>query len=78
MEPTRFKTDGLGFETARHLTLHLGNDECNDCPMDWDGQWTLHSFNNRHVNFTHPDTLMDEHGNIPIGLRRKLKAGTAF
>lgn len=44
-----------------------------ECPMDWDYQWTLHSFNSDsiHENREYED-------NLPIGIRRKLQCGTAF
>jgi len=42
--------------------------------MEGDGQWTLYSFSSRHLSHRSPDHFLPP----SIGLRRKLKAGTAF
>lgn len=59
------------------VTIRLEYDTDTENPMEHDGQWTLYSFSNRHVNYKHPDEIMPD-GKIPIGLRRKLDVGLAF
>jgi hypothetical protein len=69
------------------VTVNLHHDQ--DCPnpmTDCDGQWTLHSFGRRHVNYTNPEALglsleRDADGYPKVrnpGLRTKLKVGLAF
>lgn len=60
------------------LTVTIHPDESSECPMDWDGQWKLYSFNYRHSSSANPHDFFDEYGNVPIGLQRKLSVGTAF
>lgn len=53
-------------------------DEDAECPMEWDGQWTLYSFKRNSIHFKDIRTFLDVHDHINIGLRKKLEAGTAF
>jgi len=61
--------------------IRIEYDDDPPCPMDDDGQWTLHSFCSKHKHYKDPDTLLrDPSGGegLPLALRNKLKAGTAF
>jgi len=48
-----------------------------ESPADFDGTWTLHSFNRRHKSYAGPDQFFPD-GKPTIGLRRKLDVGLAF
>jgi hypothetical protein len=72
---------------GRKLKLHLGIDDSPECPTNWDGQWRLISFSNRHFNYQHPQHIeaadlrfsILEDGTIDhVAIRRKLEVGTAF
>ena len=59
-------------------TLHIWYDDSPESPNDW-GIWRLSSFNFRHRNFIHPEGLITREGEgASLGIRRKLKVGTAF
>lgn len=60
------------------LTVKIEHDESPECPMDWDGSWTLHSFHRQHSTFTHHQQFRDDNGNWKLSIRNKLRAGTAF
>lgn len=54
-------------------------------PKEWDGQWTLYSFNHRHATYKNPDSselrIEVKDGKATSrnpGLRRKLETGLAF
>lgn len=64
--------------TAPTLTVRIEHDQDCESPMDCDGQWKLYSFSHRHNNYEDPESFRDEHGNVKIGLRRKLDVGLAF
>ena len=55
------------------LTIKVQNDPDTTSPSEHDCSWKLYSFNRRHGNFKHPDEFP-----MTVGLRRKLKVGTAF
>lgn len=58
-----------GFEIRYYI-----DDDSHESPCEWDDGWKLHSFSSRHDSFTHPNALdLDS-----IGMRRKIKCGTAF
>ena len=57
----------------KKLIVELWNDSDAECPSEWGG-WKLYSFSRKHINFKHPDEFFPPN----IGLRRKLKTGTAF
>lgn len=57
------------------VTLYYDSDLQN--PADWDGQWTLYSFNRRHYSYADPEQFFPN-GRPSIGLRRKLNVGLAF
>ena len=54
--------------------IRIVHDSDCDCPMEWDCQWTLHSFDSNSIH--HNDEYNVD--NLPIGIRRKLQCGTAF
>lgn len=56
------------------LNIEIYNCDQPDCPSEFDG-WQLYSFNVNHSSFKHPSEFDFKHN---IGLRRKLKVGTAF
>jgi hypothetical protein len=56
------------------LNVRLENDADTDNPTDGDLCWTIHSFNRRHRNYKNPNEIFPPNA----GLRKKLKAGTAF
>lgn len=59
-------------------TLRVWYEDNAESPNEW-GIWKLSSFSYRHVNFVHPEGLITREGEgATIGIRRKLKAGTAF
>ena len=54
-----------------------------ECPMVWDGQWTLYSFNRNSIHHADPEQFVREWADgeatpADIGLRRKLGVGLAF
>jgi len=53
--------------------VHLDYDHDPINPCDW-GEWEVISFNTNHTSFKHPDTVMPP----DVGLRSKLRAGTAY
>ena len=55
------------------MKLTIDYDQGCECPTEY-GAWDMHSFSSRHCNFKNPDELFPAN----IGLRRKLKCGTAF
>ena len=61
----------------KKVRIRLSHGDHPDSPLEWDDCWELWSFSTRHVNFKHPDhfDLSDPEN---IGLRAKLRAGTAF
>lgn len=63
------------------LTIGIHLDMDAECPMDFDGAWTLYSFNSRHTHYEDPGVFFNETktGYVPkIGIQSKLRAGTAF
>jgi len=56
------------------VRVHVDHDPDVECPNENCG-WELRSFNQRHVNFSHPDNYNPAED---IGLRRKLECETAF
>jgi hypothetical protein len=67
------------------LTVKLEHDSDIECPnTNGDGQWTLHSFGNRHVNHTDPEKFelyRNRKGELASRnrpLNRKLQNGLAF
>lgn len=63
----------------RKLILTLGYDSDVECPNDEECQWTLYSFNRRHLSYKDPYNLIfDDNGNLRLGIQAKLKAQTAF
>lgn len=54
--------------------IKIVHDSDCDCPMDWDYQWTLHSFDRNSIHENQEYNV----DNLPIGIRRKLQVGTAF
>jgi len=67
--------------------VRLMHDDSPECPADFDGQWKVYSFSNRHKSYRNPDDFFtvkhDKHGDRVIiprspGLRRKLDVGLAF
>lgn len=69
----------------RKLTLRVEHDNDCDGPLEWDGQWTLHSFSTRHSNYKDPEELglsLEVRDGMPViknpGLRRKFERGLAF
>ena len=68
--------------TAIKLIINLWNDDCPECPNDYDG-WKAYSFSSRHGNSKDPDEVgfeEDEDGNhLPDKeLQAKLDSGLAF
>lgn len=61
-------------KTRQKYLVRIEHDPDCESPAEWDGAWTPYSFNPRHVNFKDPDELFP----ASIGLKRKLKVGTAF
>lgn len=57
------------------VTLHYDHDP--EDPCKWGG-WKVYSFNRRHASFRNPSEFYDEHGNLRIGFRTKLRHGLAF
>jgi hypothetical protein len=65
------------------LTLKINYDSDTECPCDWNDQWKLVSFNDRHSNYQNPSEFIDsiKNGEIywnHVGLKRKIDTGTAF
>lgn len=59
-------------------TLRVWYEDAPESPNEW-GTWRLSSFNYRHYSFRHPEGLITREGEgATVGIRRKLKAGTAF
>jgi len=57
----------------KRINLHIDDSPTN--PMErGDGEWTLYSFNSRHISYKNPDKFLPP----SLGLRRKLDVGTAF
>ncbi len=59
------------------VVVTIGHDDSPECPSDWDG-WKLYSANPNHNGYRDPQEFADDHGNLTIGIRRKLQVGTAF
>lgn len=57
------------------ITLYHDPDIQN--PSEWDGTWTLYSFNRRHNSYADPKQFFPN-GHPTIGLRRKMNVGLAF
>lgn len=66
------------FEDGSKVVIRLYPDPDLENPADYDHNWKPYSFSPRHYNYMHPDELLDENGNLSIGIRRKLQVGTAF
>ena len=60
------------------LTVNIHPDSEVENPADFCDNWKPYSFNSNHVNYKDPDGFLDEHGNVALWLRNKLRAGTAF
>lgn len=60
---------------AKKLTVKIVPDHDIENPSDWDHNWRVISFSNRHINYEPADRHLDP---IPLALRNKLRAGTAF
>lgn len=58
------------------VTLYYDHDLPNPS-TDWDGTWTLYSFNRRHINYADPSRFFPN-GHPTIGLRRRMNVGLAF
>jgi len=70
--------------TETKIRVSINPDNMIDNPAECDSNWSLYSFNRRHVNFTHPtdcgfkwDKATSRY--VPtVALQRKLKVGRAF
>lgn len=66
----------------KNKVIRIEHDQDAECPMEWDGQWTLHSFSNRSIHYRNPDEMFATNARgehyAKIGLRRKLDCGLAF
>jgi hypothetical protein len=61
------------------FTLRIDHDPDVESPCENDGSWKLYSFNSRHINYRdYRSFILDERGELKIGIRRKLEVGTAF
>ncbi len=60
------------------MILNILTDDCPECPMEWDGQWTLVSFDRNSIHHEEADDYFNGVKAKKPGLARKLACGTAF
>jgi len=61
------------------LILERDSDVENPCGQEDGWGWVVHSFNNRHSNYTNPSAFLNRDGSgVNIGIQRRLDCGTAF
>lgn len=58
--------------------VKIFHDEDAESPMEFDGSWTLYSFNRRHVNYKNPAAFFGDFGEPNDELKEKLNVGLAF
>lgn len=62
--------------------IRIVYDDSPECPMEWDGQWTLISFNRNSIHYQFPELFIKVKGSevspANIGLVSKFRAGLAY
>lgn len=77
--PDTYTHNDLPIPDPRLLYLRVEHDEDPINPLtEYDGQWTLYDFRYRDGTPGLRDQFVDDYGNLTIGIRAKLRAGTAF